>query len=56
MKAAHHTSYGTPNVLSVTDLDSPVLGAGQIRLAVGASAVTQGDRRIRESDFPGMNE
>ncbi len=53
MKAAIQTEYGTPRVLRTQDVARPTLADDQILVEVHASAVTQGDRRLRAADFPG---
>lgn len=53
MKAAIHTEYGTSRVLRTKEVARPALGDNQILVEVHASAVTQGDRRLRAADFPG---
>ncbi|MFK7990288.1 MAG: NAD(P)-dependent alcohol dehydrogenase [Sandaracinaceae bacterium] len=55
MRAATQTSYGSPEVLSVTDRARPAPGPREILVEQHASAVTQGDRRLREADFPGAS-
>ncbi len=54
MKATIHTQYGSPRVLRVEDVARPTLAEDQILVEVHASAVTQGDRRLRSADFPGI--
>ena len=54
MQAAIHTQYGAPDVLTVDTVPAPEPAPGQIRVAVAASAVTQGDAWIRGGDFPGV--
>ena len=53
MRAAIHTEYGAPRVLRVEEVARPTLADDQILVEVHASAVTQGDRRLRAADFPG---
>lgn len=53
MKAATYDNYGPADVLNVSDVERPAVGPHDILVEVHASAVTQGDRRIRASDFPG---
>lgn len=53
MKAAIHTKYGTPRVLRTEEVARPVPADDQLLVEVHASAVTQGDRRLRAADFPG---
>jgi len=54
MKAAIVETYGSPEVLELRDIDVPVIGATDVLIQVHASAVTQGDRRLRSADFPGI--
>lgn len=53
MKAAIHTEYGAPRVLRIEEVARPTIADDQILVEVHASAVTQGDRRLRAADFPG---
>jgi NADPH:quinone reductase-like Zn-dependent oxidoreductase len=55
MRAAKNIEYGAPNVLETAEVERPTIGPRQILVRVHASAVTQGDRRIRAADFPGMS-
>ncbi|MBO6939789.1 MAG: NAD(P)-dependent alcohol dehydrogenase [Deltaproteobacteria bacterium] len=55
MRAATNTEYGTPDVLRVTETDRPQPGPGEVLVEVHAAAVTQGDRRLRAADFPGVS-
>jgi len=55
MQAAMNTEYGTPDVLDVTEVDRPTPGPREVLVEVVASAVTQGDRRLRAADFPGVS-
>ncbi|MEM1417857.1 MAG: NAD(P)-dependent alcohol dehydrogenase [Myxococcota bacterium] len=54
MRAAMQTEYGAPNVLSVGEVADPIPGKGEVLVGVHASAITQGDRRLRAGDFPGL--
>jgi NADPH:quinone reductase-like Zn-dependent oxidoreductase len=47
MKAAQILSYGTPDVLSLDDVERPEPGVGQVLVAVGASSVNGHDALIR---------
>jgi len=47
MKATQILSYGTPDVLRVTDVDRPEPGPGQVLVAVQASSVNGHDALIR---------
>jgi NADPH:quinone reductase-like Zn-dependent oxidoreductase len=55
MKTAAQETYGPPSVLHLVDLDPPRVGDGDVLVRVHASAVTQGDRRLRSGDFPGIS-
>ena len=55
MRAARNTRYGSPTVLSVADVDRPTAGPKEILVEVHAAGVTQGDRRLRAADFPGIS-
>lgn len=54
MRAAIYTRYGTPEVLHLKDLPSPTPAPDELLVEVMASPITQGDRRLRSADFPGM--
>ncbi|MCB9762824.1 MAG: NAD(P)-dependent alcohol dehydrogenase [Alphaproteobacteria bacterium] len=54
MQAAQNTSYGSPDVLTVQEIEAPALGDHDVLIRVHASPVTQGDRRLRAADFPGI--
>jgi CheY-like chemotaxis protein len=51
MRAAIHTAFGSPDVLQVQEIAPPSPGPSDILVEVRASAVTQGDRRLRAADF-----
>jgi NADPH:quinone reductase-like Zn-dependent oxidoreductase len=55
MRAAINTQYGPPDVLQLTEVDRPTIAPTQILVQVVASDVTQGDRRLRAADFPGVS-
>ncbi len=55
MQAAVQTRFGSPQVLQMHDVEAPVAGEGEILVRVHASPVTQGDRRLRAADFPGIS-
>lgn len=55
MKAAFQNQFGAPDILFVNEVDRPTLTAGQVLVQVHASAVTQGDRRLRAADYPGAS-
>ena len=54
MKAAFQSSFGSPDVLSVQEVERPTVGDKDLLVRVHASPVTQGDRRLRSADFPGF--
>ncbi|MEO0324040.1 MAG: NAD(P)-dependent alcohol dehydrogenase [Myxococcota bacterium] len=54
MQAATIDRFGTPDVLEVNEVPRPTPGSRQVLVEVHASAVTQGDRRLRAADFPGV--
>jgi len=54
MKAAIHTHYGPPNVLRIEDVPPPSVGERQLLVEVHAVPLTEGDRRLRTADFPGI--
>lgn len=54
MKAATHTRYGLPTVFCIQEVARPSVGDGQVLIQVHACPVTQGDRRLRSADFPGI--
>ena len=54
MQAIVQSTYGTPDVLTLADVAPPTLGERDVLVAVHASDVTQGDRRLRSGDFPGV--
>ncbi|QDG53870.1 NAD(P)-dependent alcohol dehydrogenase [Persicimonas caeni] len=54
MKAATYDTYGAPDVLTIEEVDTPTVGAHEVLVQVLASPVTQGDRRVRAADYPGI--
>jgi len=55
MQAVTHSQYGSSEVLSVQEVEPPSAGPNQVLVRVHASPVTEGDRRLRAADFPGMS-
>ncbi len=55
MRAVTQKTYGAPEVLTIAEVSRPALGECQVLVEVHASAVTQGDRRLRAADFPGFS-
>lgn len=47
MRAVQFTTYGTPDVLTVVDVDVPTPGAGEILIAVAGAGINQIDTKIR---------
>lgn len=54
MKAVVQRRYGGPEALSLEVVEGPHAGPGELVVAVEASPVTQGDRRLRAADYPGF--
>ncbi|OLR91831.1 NADP-dependent oxidoreductase [Actinokineospora bangkokensis] len=51
MRAVEFSEYGPPSVLRVVDVPEPHAGAGQVRIAVRASAVSPGEVRVRSGSM-----
>lgn len=54
MRAAIQTQYGPPEVLHFSAVQRPTPRRREVLVQVHASSVTQGDRRLRAADFPGI--
>ncbi len=54
MLAASLSRYGAPAALQISEQARPVVGPGDVLIKVEAAAVTQGDRRLRAGEFPGI--
>jgi len=54
MKAAITPKYGSAQVFETREIPRPVVGEHEVLIEVRASAVTEGDRRLRSADFPGI--
>ena len=54
MRAAILETYGPPDALRLEERDLPSPASTEVLVRVHASPVTQGDRRIRAGDFPGI--
>ena len=54
MRTAIVTTYGNPDTIDLQDRPAPTAGPTELRVQVHASTVTQGDRRVRAGDFPGI--
>ena len=52
MRAATHHTYGSPDVIEIAEVAKPSIGAREVLVQIRASSVTQGDRRLRASDYP----
>jgi NADPH:quinone reductase-like Zn-dependent oxidoreductase len=55
MHAAITPTYGTPDVIRLTEVPRPTVGPHDVLVEVHASPVTAGDRRLRSADFPGIS-
>ncbi|MFK7929326.1 MAG: NAD(P)-dependent alcohol dehydrogenase [Myxococcota bacterium] len=55
MKAAYTHSYGPADVVELRDIPVPTVGEHDVLVQVHAAAVTEGDRRLRAGDFPGIS-
>lgn len=55
MRAVKNETYGSPQVLKICDMDRPAVGPRDILVEVCATTVTQGDRRLRAADYPGLS-
>jgi NADPH:quinone reductase-like Zn-dependent oxidoreductase len=54
MRAVHAPRFGGPDVLTLAPAPDPAPGPADVLVQVHASALTQGDRRIRAADFGGL--
>ncbi|MCO4748015.1 MAG: NAD(P)-dependent alcohol dehydrogenase [Proteobacteria bacterium] len=54
MQAAYTPHYGPPSIIELRDAPTPSVEAGEVLIRIHASPVTEGDRRLRSADFPGM--
>lgn len=54
MRTAIVETYGPADVIRLEDRPVPTPGPTGLRIRVHASPVTQGDRRVRAGDFPGI--
>lgn len=50
MKAAYYSSYGTPDVIRIIDVEKPVPKGNEVLVCVHASTVTPADWRFRKPD------
>lgn len=55
MQAAFTPSYGPASLIELRALPTPTIAENQVLVRVQASPVTQGDRRLRSADFPGVS-
>ncbi len=55
MRAIKNDQYGAPPVLTLCQIERPAVGPKEILVRVHATTVTQGDRRLRAADYPGMS-
>lgn len=54
MRAATYTRYGEPDVVSITNIATPVPKADEVLVSVRAAGVNTGDWRLRAAAFPGL--
>lgn len=54
MKAATYSRYGGPDVITLSEVENPQPGPGEIRVRVGAAGITTADWRMRAAAFPGV--
>lgn len=52
MLAITNTDFGGPDVLALTEVDDPVVGAGDVLIEVAACAVNRADLMQREGHYP----
>ena len=55
MRAVTNDQYGSPEVLTWSQVEHPRVGPRDVLIRVHASTVTQGDRRLRAADYPGFS-
>ncbi len=55
MRAIKNEKYGAPSVLTPAEVARPTVGPRDILVRVHAATVTQGDRRLRAADYPGVS-
>lgn len=54
MKAIITPGYGSPTILETREVATPTPGEHELLVEVRATVVTEGDRRLRSADFPGV--
>jgi NADPH:quinone reductase-like Zn-dependent oxidoreductase len=52
VKAVVYTKYGSPEVLTLTNVEKPIPKKNEVLIKIHAATVTSGDVRLRSSDFP----
>lgn len=54
MKAAIYTKYGSPEVVSVVEIEKPEPKPGELLIRINAAALSSGDARMRAFDIPSL--
>lgn len=54
MRVALVETYGSPDAIQLAERSEPTPGPTELLVRVHASPVTQGDRRVRAGDYPGI--
>lgn len=54
MKAIIFNQYGAPEVLQVTDVETPIPNAGEVQIKIKAIAVNTGDCEMRRAQIPNV--
>jgi NADPH:quinone reductase-like Zn-dependent oxidoreductase len=54
MQAVTNDHYGSPQVLTWSEAARPQVGPRDVLIRVHSTTVTQGDRRLRAADYPGV--
>jgi len=54
MKAITYYRYGPPEVLQLEDVELPTPRANEVRIKIGATAITKGDCELRSPEIPSL--